>query len=565
MKKGALFIFILLFSLSFILAADNVTTNSLDQINKAYNCLTTKVSSQCSSLSVEEKIFTVMATTECKDQLLADSLTGSGDCWPSSGCKIKTTAQAILALDKTTKDTKVAEEWLLSETISPPDIKWYLQIDSREETACNVEYDGADHKTILKADKTFTSNAGLCLRLSNDDYWLEVSPGCYDKEFEVSCDKDFQTNLLFKLDSSSLLHVSEKITSPSANGRATEKIESSCFKEGGKCNYEGSLWAAMVLDYKGYDISAYMPYLTTMAEKNPTLLPESFLYSLTAQDDYRTTLLLRQKAGKYWEETGNKFYDTAVALNAVSDEPPEKTNTKSWLLEIQGTDGCWQGNIRDTAFILASIWPRQMSESSKSCISSGYYCMAEASCKGSVLSSYSCPGVTKCCDTQKEIEPCSTQTGTVCSSDEVCTGTISTASDTQIGEKCCVGGSCEIPSQESECESLDGLCRTSCSSGEAEKPYDCDFSGDTCCMAGESGSSLWIWILIILILLTIVGIIFRDKLRMYWFKFTSRSSGATVSNNRPGPGPGMGRPIQRRILPPSQLGRPPIRRAPPRP
>lgn len=559
MKKSVLFILILLFSLTFILAEDNLTTtdNSIEQVNNAYDCLNDRVSGQCSSLSIEEKIFTVMATGQCKDELVADSL--SGECWPNSGCKIKTTAQAILALSKTTKDTKGAEEWLLSEITSPSDVEWYLQIDSTEEASCKVKYDGNEYTTVLKKDKTLTSNAGTCLRLSDDDFWLEVSPGCYDKEFEISCDKDFQTNLLFKLQTSSILYVSNRITSASANGRTLEQIKSSCFKEAGKCTYEGSLWAALVLKSKGYDMSAFMPYLTTISEKNPKLLPESFLYALTGQDDYRTSLLLRQKAGKYWDETGNKFYDTSVALLSITDEPTEKTNTKNWLLEIQDTSGCWQGNIRDTGFILASIWPRQVSETSRSCSTSGYYCMAEINCEGNILDAYSCPGISKCCDTQQTIKSCSEQTGIICSSGQSCTGTITSASDTSIGQKCCLGGTCEDVPEASECEIYGGTCRVSCSGGEQEKFYDCDFPGDVCCAQGEaSGSLWWLWLLIILIILVLIGIIFRDRVRMYWFKMTSRSSTSTIPSNRPGPGVGgMRRPVPRRILPPSQLSRRP--------
>ncbi len=563
-KRAILAIFILLFSLSFVLAEDNITTDSsIDKINNAYNCLTDKVSGECGSLSIEEKIFSVMATGECKDELITESL--SGECWPNSGCKIKTTAQAILALDKTTKDTKGAEEWLLSETTSPSDIEWYLQIDSKEETTCKIKYDGTEYTTILDEDKTFTTNAGTCLSLSSEDYWLKVSQACSDKEFEINCDKDFQTNLLFKLQTSSIFHVYGVVNGALADGRTLEKIKSSCFKEGGKCIYEGSLWAALVLQHKGYDIEEYLPYLMSMAEKNPQLLPGSFLYSLTAKDDFRTDLFLKQKANKYWDETGDKFYDTSVALLGITDEPTEKVNSKNWLLEIQSSDGCWQGNIRNTAFVLASIWPRHVAESTKGCTSSGYFCLNELNCEGNILDGYDCPGISSCCDTPKTIQSCADQTGEICTPDENCVGgTSPSASDTQIGEVCCVAGTCEIPVVESACESSGGRCRIECSKGEVQEYYDCDFPGDICCVAGEpSGSLWWLWFLIILIILTVVGIIFRDKLRMYWFKISAK-----FSKPKPGPGPrpGMpmaGRPVQRRILPPSQLGRrPPVRRPP---
>ena len=565
MKKRVLFsilILLFLFSSPFILA-QNTTTDADQKILKAYDCLKGKVIGKCSSLSIEEKIFSVLAIGECKNELIADSL--NAECWPSSKCKIKTTSQAILALDKTSKGTKGAEDWLLSQNTSPPDVEWYLQIESKEKTTCLIKYDGIDHKVVLKDDKTISTSAGSCLTLSSGDWWLKVSPGCYNREFEVSCDKDFQTNLLFKLKTSSILHVSDQVNSRSANGRATETIKSSCFKEDGKCNYEGSLWAASVLDYKGYDISAYMPYLITMAEDNRKYLPESFLYSLTTQDDYRTNLLLRQKAGKYWDETGDKFYDTAVALLPITDEPYEKINSKNWLLEIQDSEGCWQGNIRNTAFILASIWPKQIEPGSRYCTDSGYYCLSEISCKGKILSDYACPGVAKCCDTQKSIESCSTQTGEICSSEEKCVGgTQTSALDINPGETCCVGGRCEVPAPYSECEGNLGTCRVSCSKDETDYLYDCDFPGEVCCMPGKQGTSLWwIWLLLVLIILVALGILFRERLRIFWYRMSSKFKAPPA-----GPSSGMAqsmmtrRTIPRRIFPPSQSSsRPPVRKS----
>ena len=91
-KVFAIFLFLLVFSLFFV-SADNSTVQ-----DKAYACLENKVHNNCASLSTEEKIFSLLTLGECKTELLSDASTSG--CWPSSGCKIKTTAQAILALSK---------------------------------------------------------------------------------------------------------------------------------------------------------------------------------------------------------------------------------------------------------------------------------------------------------------------------------------------------------------------------------------------------------------------------------------------------------------------------------
>jgi hypothetical protein len=562
MKKRVLFvIFItLLFSISFIAAQENATDTSINQINNAYDCLKSKVVGKCDSLSIEDKIFSLLAIGECQSEVMADSL--SKEAWPKTNPKLKTTAQAILALDKTTIDTTQAEEWLISRTTSPEDVVWYLQIESSEETICKITDSGGDYKLTLREDKTLSSDAGICLDLTSDEFWLKVSPGCFDEEFEISCDKDFQTSLVFQRKTSSILHVSSQTNPASANGITTEKIKSSCFMEsGGECDYEGSLWAALILDYKGHDISDYMPYLLTMAEENPKYLPESFLYLLTAQDDYKNTLRLRQKAGKYWEETGDKFYDTAVALFSISDEPIEKINTMNWLLEIQGNDGCFPTTVRNNAFLLASIWPRSVDPTVRDCVGSGYYCGSEASCEQEdLLLDYECTGVYVCCRNPPEIKSCSEQLGDICTSEEQCVGgTTTDASDLSPFETCCIGGRCEIPTPLSDCEKNFGECVISCGTGEIQADYDCTDFGDICCVVGEEKASLWwIWVLIILIILVVLGIIFRKRVRTF-FRKGPKPFLAPRPRPRPGMPPGIARrPLQRRIIPPQK--RPPVPR-----
>jgi len=196
--------------------------------------------------------------------------------------------------------------------------------------------------------------------LSEGSWWLRIAPSCYGEEIEISCDKRFLTNLLFRKSDSSTIHVSERTTESSAGGVNIEQVDSFCFGQSGKCNYEGSLWATLALHITDNDIDSYMPYLITFAEDsdNDKFLPESFLYYLTNSDEFRNNLLLKQKAGKYWEESGDRLYDTALALLPFTDEPQEKTNSKNWLLDdkTMDSDGCWKGSISATGFILYSVW-----------------------------------------------------------------------------------------------------------------------------------------------------------------------------------------------------------------
>lgn len=581
MKKKGLFIFFILLVFSFYLisAADNSTEQT--KIDKAYQCLNDKISGKCSSLSIEEKIFSLLAVNQCQSEVVADSK-NSGECWPSASCNIKTTAQAILALDNEGAGTQKAQDWLNSKNISPTQLTWYLEIEADNSSSCSIQYSGQSYTVNIDENKKLSSNAGNCLVLAEYDYLLKVSPSCYNREFSISCNQDFLTTTLFKKSTSSTIYVSDEASSSSASGATKEKIKSYCFATGSSCDYEGSLWAAMVLNSLGTDVSPYLPYLITMADENNKFLPDSFLYSLTAKTEYQISLLSKQKSSSWWMESGDKFYDTALALYPLREEDvQEKVDAKTWLLDSQDSKGCWEGNTRNTAFILASIWPKTVSRGTAElpdCETSSFYCAGSAACTGAggkILSEYDCGSLYSCCDTLPKIETCADIGGNICSSNKICVdGTEATyVSDLDYGETCCVDGSCAIAPQpeQSECEINNGICRVGgCSSNEKESSFVCDFSSGCCIQntTNDGPNYWWVWILLILIVLVVLGIIFRNKLREFWFRISS--------GRKPKPGPPsqqhsmfpmplqrplMHRPPERRIMPPSSA---PQRRMPSR-
>ncbi len=536
MKKrlAILFIVLVIFGIYFSIAeetadvsVDTISQNSeISQVNNAYDCLNDIVDSKnCDDLTTEEKIFALLSVGKCKNELMDDS-SNSGECWPKGSCSVKTTSQAILALSNSGSTTDAAEEWLLSKTEFPPELSWFLQIDSNEETLCDIYYNGKDYSTTLKEDKIFTSGAGSCLTLVSGGYWLKISPSCYGDEIKVSCDKSFQTNLLYRKTASSTIYVSEKTNSAAAQGQTIEIVNSSCFsKHSGSCDYEGSLWATLVLRAERGEsaVSSFLPYLVALAESNENLLPQAFLYHITAYPAFRDEILSSQKSGKYWEKSSKgKYYDTALALLPFGSETPtQEERTKEWLLDedVQGENGCWDnGNIVSNGFLLFSLWPKTInlaSESSPSCEDSGYYCLSSQSCSGTILSGYDCPGTFACCSTQNTVKTCVERSGTICNSNQICTGTSVEASDISYGQSCCTGGICKIPDTTiSECEQNFGECRTSCLSGEEISKDECS-SGSVCCVEieEEAGSYWWLWLLIVLIVLVVLGIIFKSKLK----------------------------------------------------
>ncbi|MGY4884956.1 MAG: hypothetical protein ACP5NZ_05245 [Nanobdellota archaeon] len=358
-------IFVLVFILFFGLTT-SVYAAEIAQAEEGYSCLESRVSQTgCSALSFNEKLFTNLAIEECTSELSSES--SSNQCWPKSGCTIKSTAQTILALNDEI-DTTTAEKWLLSRTAIPTTMQWYLEIEILEGKSgiCTVKYPGSTRQITVNIDKTINGDAGSYLTRSPGNYWLEINRAIYNQDINVSCDKDFLTTLLFRKTNGDTIHVSSEAIPSNAGGEKTERVRSRCFGQN-TCDYEGSLWATFVLYLMGdYDeeIQDFMPYLIAMEDDDTyeMYLPESFLYFLTG-GDFKTELLIKQRSLGYWSDSGKPYYDTAVALLPFgSDENlAEKSKAIQWLLNVQQRSGCWNNNVADTAFILYSIWPRENS------------------------------------------------------------------------------------------------------------------------------------------------------------------------------------------------------------
>ena len=575
MKKRVVIIFlvVLVLNLSIIFAqSDNDTSQ------RGYECLESKVKGKCPSFSLEEKIFSFLAIKECKNEILADSQ--NDECWPKGGCRIKTTSQAMLGLKEINHDVNKIATWLFAQKAIPQNLEWLLQIETTNPTSCKITYSGNSYLVNIGADKKIDRNAGNCLRVYGAGYWLEVSRTCYEVEFEISCSESFYTSLLYKDQTSSTVYVSQKINSASGEGTTREKVNSFCFGQGNTCDYEGSLWAALALKIAGYDVSAYTPYLVAMSYANQKVFPEVFLFYLLG-DSYRNSILLKQKENQWWYETGDKFYDTALALYPFQNEQfTEKTNSVDWLSEVQGIDGCWQGNVRNTAFILYSIWPRKFVVSGTTptpdCKERGFFCTTKTNCAdagGEELDYGGCFGLSICCSKEKVLETCSAQAGAVCTSEETCIGGVTVeASDVSFPRICCVGGECMKKEEKfPECELYGGYCRSTCYGNEERRDYEC-FSG-VCCFETKAKKSNYLGIIIfsVLIFLVLIGFVFRKKLRDLWLRLKMKRGKGRGGPGRPGFRPGFPPPpysppsrtipqrgVQRKIIPsshPSQIRR----------
>lgn len=571
-KRGMLVIFGFLIIVSLVTAL--LAQDDNGPIDDAFSCLKEELGDDCGDTrNTEQVVFSLLAMSgdssirgDCKSSLNDKK---EGDCWgetESGSCDLKSTALAVLGLNHAGENVDDEIEWMLGRVKKASGLNWFLEIDANNVTKCTIETDGNDKTFNIGNDKKI-SGSSTCLSPSADGYFLRIRDSCLEKEFSISCDRDFITTLFYKKTGEDVYHVSGETHGAPAYDSTEESVNSYCFTEGGDCDYEGSLWAVLALAKTGEEIKNYLAYLSANADEavNRRYLPYAFLYMLTGDDEYYIKLVEQQKEGKYWEESGNKLYDTGLALLALQGlSIDEVMGTEEYLFDIQGDDGCWS-NIISTAMIIYALDPSDAVSSGGSddisyCEDFGDFCVSAEDCSlGNVLDNFYCAGLSDiCCSVEPVGESCEDKGGIVCSSEqEECTGVEVSASNTN---NCCLD-SCQLVVTDIECESFDYSCKSSCGSGEEEKDLECNF-GDVCCSEKEGGSYFWIIVLIILIILVVIGIIFRKKLREWMFKARNKikiGKGPKGVDGRP---MGLGRP---RGVPPGMrppLGQRPVMRGP---
>ncbi len=342
------------------------------EINKAFQCLDSRVSS--SSLSLEEAVFVTLAKVpgQKANNTINSQKSGSEFCWPAGNCKIEDSAQVALAKISMGENAGNITKWLVTQSGATENMLWFLQItpDKNGAAECVVNYDGRDYSVSITSDMKLTGNPGTCLKISSSGYWLEIQSSCIEKEYSVQCDDSFKTNLLYKKTDGETIFVSANTHGAAAGAWTVEKISAKCFKQGGVCDYEGSLWATLALYSNQEDISEFTPYLRAVSEDNLRYFPSSFLNALAAGGNEHYSSIIDSRKfrpeGGYWEMSNtayNKFYDTSLAMLAFGGmNSPEitETNVIGYLIEHQDSSGCWNGdNIRDTAFVVYSAkWLR---------------------------------------------------------------------------------------------------------------------------------------------------------------------------------------------------------------
>ncbi len=511
---------------------------------EGYDCLNDKIEDEsCSELSLDELIFSVLATGSCGDTLVGLSQNKSeGECFGDGDiCSVKKTAQASLALKQTGKNIRPYINWLFSQKKHETSLDWYIKIKADKGTNCSIKNSKGEFSfEVGDYDRITSSGSNNCFSIDNSEHWLNVKKSCSEEEFSVECDNDFSLSFMFE--TASVWNVLDNTETISSGDNYTGQINSYCFKESMRrddCNYESTLWTSLLLSVEGEVFSDYLPYLSGMKAGEKKYLPDSFLYYMTGDWDYYTSILTLQNPRRgFWRESGDEYYDTSVALLPFPNDKnlTAKKNATQWLEEVQGDEGCWDnGDIKNTAFLLFSVWPQILdipqNENKSYCQDQGYYCMPSSTCanvEGEVINDSLCSGLDVCCTKPRPVPSCEEAGGIFCSQDKVCSESVLRDISDYSSDKICCTGNCvnqtEEPKTEpeepttSECEDFGGTCRDDCLDDETlDADYSCISSTKKCCMSEDKDSSLFIWIIIIIILLGlgVLGYVYRKKISVF--------------------------------------------------
>ena len=548
-NRGKLvFVFLIIMTLAacFVSAAVNVsnqtgaakttglssTAEGADKVVKAYKCLENRTADK-TSLGLPDATFAVLALgSNANAKSIIEANKDSASCWPKGACKIKETAQVALAYKRAGESTSDIEKWLNSKNATSTELKWYLQIDipSKELASCIITEGGRKSTIRVLDNMQIDGNPGSCFAIDMNGYMLRVNPSCYEREIDISCDKDFVSSLLYQKGTGGTIFVPSETHSEASSGHTTEKVSAKCFKTAGSCDYEGTLWAALAMQKLGEDTDAYLPYLLALSDDNERFFPETFLYILGGGDEQYNSIIQSQKQGKFWEIVGasyNKYYYTSLAMLALNGQSSNELDAaKDYLLGIQPSDGCWS-NTRDTAFILYSGWPKTSAtpgptptppacEPTFSC-GNLFACTTAG---GISETGYACPNAGQiCCSANLQTPTCAQMAGQICNIGYECNANTKMASD----GTCCMGSCLPIPQQANDTctpAPTNGICKTACADNEDENYVaTCVATGERCCTK-QAGSSLWIWIVILVILigLAVLAIVYKEKTKIYWFK-----------------------------------------------
>lgn len=277
------------------------------------------------------------------------------NCWPESGCTVKDTAFAMLALYLVGKEEEArkAEAWLKKgQTPSLTQGNWWLQVDTASSGTCKVTYTRGE-KEVSKDIKVEVGNFPDCGGGTFFDLEKCLETGLLNNyaslELYVDCSGLDGAKIAIAYFSGTAYYLYEEV----AEKVGTLTVKNGCFGKGYKdktCSYDSTLYAEWALSKIQSKVSSEL-YLQDSYEPTNSI-HNAVLYILTKDADYSSTLVAKQRTDGSWE--GNP-YSTALSILSLKESGiyvQQIEKAEEWLKDRQQEDGSWSGKILDTAMVL---------------------------------------------------------------------------------------------------------------------------------------------------------------------------------------------------------------------
>jgi len=279
----------------------------------------------------------------------------SSGCFPSSSCKVKDTAIAIIALANLNRDiTKSLDFLKKAQSTGLGTSQLLLQVATSGKGNCTASFDinGQSFKKSFLIDEGRFSSCGNvnfldlnsnCIKggLASSFPGTEVQIDCSDVSSSTVIGTIFKKN-------------NDVFLGESFNSKIAKIIvESGCYGVNSKttCNLDSSLFAGWSLVEADADFNI-IPFLKQNIDQNSPL-HLSLIALTTNEERFLNELKKKQNSNGGFD---NSVTTTAFAILALSQkEDVEIKKARDFLKSKQNTDGSWNQNPLDTALGLLAL------------------------------------------------------------------------------------------------------------------------------------------------------------------------------------------------------------------
>ena len=365
---GVIFILIITL-LQITLAEEDVEPSTFDE-QKAYDWLYGKITTN--QTQVHQVSLAIIALNNKGGyeinpivRTLIDSKHTTEACWPKNNCNNKDTALAALALQQTGQVTEARQaiEWIKNNLKSGVSSgEWIITLNSDINGTCTITPEGKTPiEYELRGDKLQGRGVVEGYYISINNIAPELIRTKTDGTIHVDCTSLPQVTitLAYKPNRETFYILESKSAT-----NLDLKINNGCLPatKTGNCDYESTLYSAWVMSEIGVSLEEFNTLLylekelRTGNDLHLAILTRTLnkLASLTPINPgyFNEALLKRQNEAGSW---GNNVIDSSFAIFALSLTDKDTTQGVAYLERVNGRDGSWNNDLKNTAIALIAL------------------------------------------------------------------------------------------------------------------------------------------------------------------------------------------------------------------